>query len=147
LWRQCSRVVLESDGNLSLYDSAGAQVTGQEAKSFSGTGSEIIFDLSKEPPAPGRNSFYIESTNPNAVVVLVNGSSLPGDLSVISPQAIEVEGGFNTQGRAVSLVSGASVTVIPGPATGTAGRQETGSGSGLLAGIAWPLTLSLARIG
>jgi hypothetical protein len=47
----------------------------------------------------------------------------------------------------VSLVSGASVTVIPGPATGTAGRQETGSGSGLLAGIAWPLTLSLARIG
>jgi hypothetical protein len=147
LWRQCSRVLQETNGKLALYDPAGVEVTGQEAEGFSGSGSQIIFDLEKEPPAPGRNSFYIESTNPNAVVVLVNGSSLPGDLSVISPHAITVEGGFNAQGRAVSLISGASVTAIPGSTNGTAGRQGKASGRGLWAGIARPITMSLARIG
>jgi hypothetical protein len=147
LWRQCSRVVLETNGKLALYNSAGAEVSGQEAEGFSGSGSEIIFDLEKEPPAPGRNSFYIASSNPNAVVVLVNGSSLPGDLSVISPHAITVEGGFNSQGRAVSLVSGASVTAIPASANGTADRQGTASGRGLWAGIARPISMSLAIIG
>jgi hypothetical protein len=148
LWRQCNRVVLEAGGKLSVYNAAGAQVTGEEAQGFSGSGGpEIIFDLSKEPPAPGRNSFYIASSNPNAVVVLVNGSSLPGDLSVISPHAITVEGGFNTQGRAVSIVSGASVTAIPGPANGTAVREGTAPGRGLWAWITRPMTMSLARIG
>jgi hypothetical protein len=125
LWRQCNRVILETHGKLSLYNSVGAQVSGQEAKGFSDIESAnlIIFDLQKEPPAPGRNSFYIQSTNPYAVVVLRNGSSLAGDLSVISPHPIIIEGGFNNQRRAVSLVSGATVIGVQTPANSPPGQQ------------------------
>jgi hypothetical protein len=125
LWRQCNRAILETHGKLSLYNSAGAEVTGQEAKGFSGVASAnlTIFDLQKEPPAPGRNSFYIASSNPKAVVVLRNGSSLAGDLSVISPHPIMVEGGFNNQRQAVSLVSGATVIGVQASAANPPGQQ------------------------
>jgi hypothetical protein len=121
LWRQCNRTVLESGGVAYLYDSGGGRVTGHEAKGFSWAQSPnhpaglIIFDLAKAPPGPGRNSFYISSSTPGAVVLIRNGRTLPSDLSVISPLLIAVEGGFNDQGtrRAGSLVSATDVIGVP----------------------------------
>jgi hypothetical protein len=121
LWRQCNRKVLESGGVVYLYDSGGGRITGQETEAFSRAQSPnhpaglIVFDLAKSPPVPGRNSFYIASSNPGAVVLIRNGRTLPSDISVISPLLIGVEGGFNDQGtrRAGSLVSATDVIGVP----------------------------------
>jgi hypothetical protein len=122
LWRQCSRTVFESNGTISIRAVSGASDNAQEKRAFYSyhspnhpAGSIIAFDVSKAPPASGRNSFYISSSNPNAIVLLINASSLPDDLAIVSPLLIAVEGGFNNQGirRAGSLVSGNGVIAVP----------------------------------
>ena len=122
LWRQCSRTVFESNGTVSVRAASGPSDNAQEKRAFYSyhsanhpTGPIIAFDVSKAPPASGRNSFYISSSNPNAIVLLMNASSLPADLAIVSPLLIAVEGGFNDQGvrRAGSLVSANGVIAVP----------------------------------
>jgi hypothetical protein len=122
LWRQCSRTVLENEGTINVRTVSGDSNDAQEGRAFYSyhspnhpAGPVIAFDVSKAPPASGRNSFYISSSNPNAIVLLMNASSLPADLAIVSPLLIAVEGGFNDQGvrRAGSLVSANGVIAVP----------------------------------
>jgi hypothetical protein len=122
LWRQCSRTVFESNGTISIRAVSGASDNAQEKRAFHSyhspnhpAGPIIVFDVAKAPPVSGRNGFYISSSNPNAIVLLMNASSLPADLAIVSPLPIAVEGGFNDQGvrRAGSLVSSNGVMAVP----------------------------------
>lgn len=122
LWRQCSQTVFESNGTISIRAVSGASDNAQEKCAFHSyhspnhpAGPIIAFDVAKAPPASGQNGFYISSSNPNAIVLLMNASSLPADLTIVSPLPIAVEGGFNDQGvrRAGSLVSGNGVVAVP----------------------------------
>ena len=101
---------------------SGASDNAQEKRAFHSyhspnhpAGPIIVFDVAKAPPVSGRNGFYISSSNPNAIVLLMNASSLPADLAIVSPLPIAVEGGFNDQGvrRAGSLVSSNGVMAVP----------------------------------
>lgn len=121
LWRQCSRTVIEDNGKITVSTASGAAAGSQEQRAFTRyvsrtnlTAPVIIFDLSKEPPSPGRNSFYITSANPNAIVLLTNASILPSDLAIVSPLALFVEGGFNNQGtpKAASITA-KTVSAVP----------------------------------
>jgi hypothetical protein len=121
LWRQCSRTVIEDNGKITVSTASGAAAGSQEQRAFTRyvsrtnlTAPVIIFDISKEPPSPGRNSFYITSANPNAIVLLTNASILPSDLAIVSPLALFVEGGFNNQGipKAASITA-KTVSAVP----------------------------------
>jgi hypothetical protein len=121
LWRQCNRIVLENQGRITATTSLGAECSSQEKRAFSvyysrhhPGGIVIVFDLSKEPPQNGRNSFYFASSAPNRMVLLVNGSNLPGDLAIVTPLPLAVEGGLNVLGtpKAVSITA-QSVTGVP----------------------------------
>jgi len=121
LWRQCSRTVIEDNGKITVSTAAGAAAGSQEQRAFTRYVSRtnpgtpvIIFDVSKEPPSAGRNSFYISSSNTNAVVLLMNAGNLPGDMAIVTPLAITVEGGVNNQGvaRAASITA-KSVSAVP----------------------------------
>jgi hypothetical protein len=122
LWRQCSWTVFERNGKISISAVSGNAGNAPEKRAFHShsspnhwAGPIIIFDVSKAPPESGRNSFYISSANPKAMVLLINASSLPADMAIVSPLWIAVEGGFNSQGvrRASSLVSGNGVMAVP----------------------------------
>ena len=121
LWRKCTHTVLENEGKISVRTASGAAASSQETEAFISYhspnypgGTIILFDLLKAPPQNGRNSFYISSSDPNAIVLLINASNLPGDLAIVSPLAIAVEGGFNNQGtpKAASLTA-KSVSAVP----------------------------------
>lgn len=121
LWRQCSRIVLEDNGKITISTASGAAAGSQEQRAFTRYVSRtnpsapvIIFDVSKEPPSAGRNSFYISSTNPSTIVLLMNASNLPGDIAIVSPLEVFVEGGFNSQGvpKAASITA-KSVSAVP----------------------------------
>ncbi|MBV9643184.1 MAG: hypothetical protein JO334_06395 [Verrucomicrobia bacterium] len=121
LWRQCSRIVLENNGEISVTTVSGAAVSSQEKRAFTYYYSRhnpdrpvIIFNVSKAPPSAGRNSFYISSSNFNAVVLLTKASNLPDGLAIVSPLAIAIEGGFNDQGvRKAASITAKSVSVVP----------------------------------
>lgn len=114
LWRQCSRIVYENNGKITVRTASGAAASSLEKRAFTRYVSRtnvgvpvIIFDVSKEPPSAGRNSFYISSSNPNAIVLLMNAGNLPGDMAIVSPLALSVAGGFNNQGvpKAASIMA------------------------------------------
>ena len=121
LWRQCSRIVRENNGKISVSTVSGVAASSQERRAFSPYHSPsnraatvIIFDVSKVPPSAGRNSFYISSSNPNAIVLLRNANNLPGDIAIVSPLAIAIEGGFNDQGvRKAASITAKSVSAVP----------------------------------
>ena len=109
LWRQCTRLVSLKDGKVTVHTAAGVAVSPAETRAFFPYhsphfpgGTVIVFNLLKAPPGIGRNSFYITSADPNAIVLLINGSTLPGDVAIVSPLALAIEGGFNSQWRAQS---------------------------------------------
>ena len=121
LWRQCNRIVVENHGRITATTSLGAECSPQEKRAFSvyysrhnPSGIVIVFDLSKEPPQNGRNSFYFASSAPNRMVLLVNGSNLPGDLAIVTPLPLAIEGGLNVLGtpKAVSITA-QSVLGVP----------------------------------
>ena len=123
LWRQCNRIVVENHGRITATTSLGAECSSQEKRAFSvyysrhnPGGIVIVFDLSKEPPQNGRNSFYFASSAPNRMVLLVNGSNLPGDLAIVTPLPLAIEGGLNVLGtpKAVSLTAQSVVGVPTG---------------------------------
>lgn len=121
LWRQCSQIVRENNGKISVSTASGVAASSRERRAFSPYHSPsnraatvIIFDVSKAPPSTGRNSFYISSSNPNAIVLLRNASNLPGDIAIVSPLAIAIEGGFNNQGvRRAASITAKSVSAVP----------------------------------
>jgi hypothetical protein len=120
LWRQCARLVSLEDGKISVHTADGGAVNILEARAFFPYqsphfpgGTVIVFDLSKAPPEVGRNSFYITSAQP-AMVLLINASKLPGDLAIVSPLALAVEGGFNNQGgRKAASITARKVSGVP----------------------------------
>ena len=121
LWRQCSRIVLENNGTITVNTGSGTPASPQEEKAFTRFVSPtnpgapvIIFDVSKEPPSAGRNSFYISSSNPNAVVLLMNAANLPSDMAIVTPLAVSVAGGFNNLGvpKAASITA-KRVSAVP----------------------------------
>ena len=120
LWRQCTRLVSLQDGKISVHTAGGGAVNPLEARAFFPYesphfpgGTVIVFGLSKAPPEVGRNSFYITSAQP-AMVLLVNGSKLPGDLAIVSPLALAVEGGFNNQGgRKAASITAQKISGVP----------------------------------
>src|SRR5262249_43334889 len=120
LGHQCALNVRENAGVVSVAPSSGGVVSPGERAAFSRRkkrnypyGPVIFFDVSKAPA--GQSTFYISSSNPNAIVLLTNARNLPGDFSVVSPLAIVVAGGFNDQGirKAASLVSRGPVVSVP----------------------------------
>jgi hypothetical protein len=121
LLRKCTRTILENEGNISVRTASGAAASSQETEAFISYhspnypgGTIVLFDLSKAPPQNGRNSFYICSSDPNAIVLLLNASNLPGDITIVSPLAIAIEGGFNNQGtpKAASITA-KNVSAVP----------------------------------
>jgi hypothetical protein len=121
LWRQCSRIVFENNGKITISTACGTAAGSQENPAFTCYHSPtnpgapvIIFNVSKDPSSPGRNSFYISSTNPNAIVLLMNASNLPGDIAIVSPLALFVEGGFNNQGvPKAACITAKTVSAVP----------------------------------
>jgi len=114
LWRQCSRIVLENQGKITVTTASGTPANAQEKKAFTRFVSPtnpnapvIIFNVQKEPPSAGRNSFYISSSNPDAVVLLTNAANLPSDMAIVSPLAVSIVGGFNNLGvpKAASITA------------------------------------------
>lgn len=77
-------------------------------------GTIIVFNLLKAPPGIGRNSFYISSADPDAIVLLINASTLPGDLAIGSPSCSSHRGGFNSQGgRKAACITARQVSGVP----------------------------------
>jgi hypothetical protein len=121
LWRQCTRLVSLKNGKISVRTAAGGAVSPLEASAFHlyhspnfPGGSVIVFNLLKAPPGIGGNSFYITSTDANAVVLLINASTLPGDLAIVSPLALAIEGGFNIRGgRKAASITAREVSSVP----------------------------------
>ncbi|MBV8224116.1 MAG: hypothetical protein JO232_02875 [Verrucomicrobia bacterium] len=121
LWRQCSRIVYEQNGEITVNTGSGVAASSKEKSAFARFVSStnpgapvIIFDVSKEPPSAGRNSFYISSSNPDAVVLVTNAANLPSDMAIVSPLAVAIAGGFNNQGtiRAASITA-KRVSAVP----------------------------------
>ena len=120
LSRQCSRVIYEGRGRFSICGSDGAQIASEKGQfSIYRTkkyvdGPVIVFDYKKVAPDVGRNSFYIVSTNPYAIVLIRNTATLTSDLSIVTPHLIAVAGGLNTTGtHSASLVAAGGVFSVP----------------------------------
>jgi hypothetical protein len=120
LGRQCALNVWENGGFINVVCASSGEVSPGERAAFSRRkkrnypyGPVIVFDGSKAPA--GQNTFYISSSNPNAIVLLRNARNLPDDFSVVSPLTIVVAGGFNDQGirRAASLITSKRVVAVP----------------------------------
>src|SRR5271157_1766246 len=121
LWRQCSRIVLENNGAITVSTASGAPAISQENALLpvlcpppTPAPPVIIFNVLKEPPSAGRNSFYISSSNPNAVVLITNAANLPSDMAIVTPLAVSVAGGFNNLGvpKAASITA-KRVSAVP----------------------------------
>jgi hypothetical protein len=119
LWRQCSRVILEASGKITVRGGK----TGEE-KSFRVYSTRlyhtwgppvIVFDAKQVAPAAGKTSFYIASTSRTAVVFVRNARVLTSDLTIVTPHPILVSGGFNVQGppRAASLITAQTLLAVP----------------------------------
>jgi hypothetical protein len=114
LWRQCDRIITEHIGQIAVTTSTGSQGTPQEKRAFFTYYSRhnpgavaLVFDVSKVPPQAGRNSFYFASSSPNCIVLLINAGNLPGDLAIVTPLPLAIEGGLNVLGnpKAVSITA------------------------------------------
>ena len=119
LWRQCTRIISLNADQISVKTSSGTPCSSQEARAFSPyhsrnfpNGTVIVFDLSKEPPQSGRNSFYISSSQP-AMVLLINAGNLPGDLAIVSPLPVVIEGGFNVLAPKAASITANMVAGVP----------------------------------
>jgi hypothetical protein len=120
LSRQCSRTIYEGLHRLYVYRSDGTPVPFERTmfgiyrtKKYV-DGPVIVFDYKKVAPVDGRNSFYIVSTNPYAIVLIRNAATLASDLSIVTPHPIAVAGELNTTGaHSASLVATGGVFNVP----------------------------------
>lgn len=119
LWHQCSRVILEAAGKITV-----AGGTLGERKNYRAYATRlyktwgppiILFDAKRIAPTAGKTSFYIASTSSTAAVFVRNASALTSDLTIVTPYPILISGGFNVQGppRAASLITAQAVFAVP----------------------------------
>jgi hypothetical protein len=119
LWRQCSRVVTEESGTITVRGG-----NSNERKSYQVYGKRIynawgppviVFDAKQVAPGNGKTSFYIASTSGTAAVFVRNAAALTSDLTIVTPHPILISGGFNVQGtpRAASLITAQGVFAVP----------------------------------
>lgn len=119
LWHQCSRVILEVSGRITVRGGKP-----DERKSYSAYATRIyncwgppviVFDAKRIAPGAGKESFYIASTSATAAVFIRNASVLTSDLTIVTPHPILISGGFNVQGsaRAASLITAQAVFAVP----------------------------------
>jgi hypothetical protein len=119
LWHQCSRVILEASGKISVRggDPGEKKYYSVYAKRIYNTWGPpiIVFDARRIAPGAGKTSFYIASTRSTAAVFVRNASVLSSDLTIVSPHPILVSGGFNVQGapHATSLITAQRVFALP----------------------------------
>jgi hypothetical protein len=119
LWHQCSRIVTERSGRLTVVGGDSSEQMNYhvwQTRIYNAWGPPVIvFDAAKVAPGPGKSSFYISSSSATAAVYVVNASMLTGDLSIVTPHPILVSGGFNVLGaqRAASLITSRAVFAVP----------------------------------
>jgi len=119
LWRQCSRVILEASGKITVRGGNPGEQKNYRAyaKQIYNTWGPpiIVFDARRIAPGAGRTSFYIASTSETAAVFVRNASALTSDLTIVTPHPILISGGFNVQGppRAASLITAQAVFAVP----------------------------------
>jgi Tfp pilus assembly protein PilX len=119
LWRQCSRVISENAGKITVTGGASDE---EENYKVARTQIDnawgppiIVFDAAKIAPGAGKTSFYIGSTSSTAAVYVINAGTLTGDLTIVTPHPILISGGFNAQGapHAASLITAQRVFAVP----------------------------------
>jgi hypothetical protein len=119
LWHQCSRVVLETSGKITVTGGNSGERKNYRvyARQLYNTWGPpiILFDAKRIAPAAGKTSFYIASTSSTAAVFVRNASALTSDLTIVTPHPILISGGFNVQGppRAASLITAQAVFAVP----------------------------------
>jgi hypothetical protein len=119
LWHQCSRVILEKSGKITVSGGKPGEQKNYPAYStrlYGAWGPPIIvFDAKRIAPGAGKTSFYIASTSKTAAVFVRNASALASDLTIVTPHPILISGGFNVQGppRAASLITAQTVFAVP----------------------------------
>jgi hypothetical protein len=119
LWHQCSRVVLESSGKITVqggHPGESKNYTEYPKRIYNTWGPPIIvFDAKRIAPGVGKTSFYIASTSRTAALFVRNASTLTADLTIVTPHPILISGGFNVQGtrRAASLITAQAVFAVP----------------------------------
>jgi hypothetical protein len=119
LWHQCSRVILETSGKITVTGGKPGERKNYRAyatRLYNTWGPPIIlFDAKRIAPGPGKTSFYIASTSRTAVVFVRNASALASDLTIVTPHPILISGGFNVQEpvRAASLITAQAVFALP----------------------------------
>jgi hypothetical protein len=119
LWHQCSRVILENSGTITVQGGNRGEQRNYHAyatRIYNSWGPPIIlFDARRIAPGVGKTSFYIASTSRTAAVFVRNASALSSDLTIVTPHPILISGGFNVQGtpRAASLITAQGVFAVP----------------------------------
>jgi hypothetical protein len=119
LWHQCSRVILESSGTITVRGGNPGEQKYYRAlatRIYNTWGPPVIvFDAKRVAPGAGKTSFYIASTSRTAAVLVRNASVLNSDLTIVTPHPILISGGFNVQGtsRAASLITAQAVFAVP----------------------------------
>lgn len=119
LWHQCSRVILESSGKITVQGGPPGEernYTEYPTRIYNTWGPPIIvFDAKRIAPGVGKSSFYIASTSSTAALFVRNASALTTDLTIVTPHPIVISGGFNVVGtpRAASLITGQAVFAVP----------------------------------
>ena len=119
LWHQCSRVVLEASGAITVRGGNPGEQKNYRLYSrriYKTWGPPVIvFDARRIAPGAGKNSFYIASTSATAAVFVRNASALTSDLTIVTPHPILISGGFNVQAppRAASLITAQAVFAVP----------------------------------
>ena len=119
LWHQCSRVILEASGTITVRGgNRGEQknYTAYATRIYNTWGPPIIvFDAKRIAPGAGKTSFYIASTSGTAAVFVRNANALTSDLTIVTPHPILISGGFNVQEptRAASLITAQGVYAVP----------------------------------
>jgi hypothetical protein len=120
LSRQCSRTIYEGRRHFFVCRSDGIGLP-SETSQFSiyqtkryVYGPVIVFDYKKVAPGDGRNSFYIVSTDPYAIVLIRNAATLTSDLAIVTPHPIAVAGELNTTGsHSASLIATGGLFSVP----------------------------------
>jgi hypothetical protein len=119
LWHQCSRIVLEDSGTVTVRGGKPGEQKDYSApvkRMYNVWGPPvIIFDAKRVALNAQKTSFYIASKSGTAAVLVRNARMLPADLTIVTPHPILISGGFNVQGtpRAASLITAQGVFAVP----------------------------------
>jgi hypothetical protein len=119
LWRQCSRVVMEESGKITVHGGSPNEQKSYRVyakRIYNAWGPPVIvFDAKQVAPGIGKTSFYIASTSGTAAVFVRNAATLTSDLTIVTPHPILISGGFNVQEppHAASLITAQRVFAIP----------------------------------